>query len=113
MPCFSGTMPVTMLFQMRGEAMGLCERSGPDTPSRAMAARFGSFPSSSRGSMMRRLAPSMPIRTTRPVWPREAVRSQPAAASPSDATSAAVRAAATGNLRFRTRFICRSPLFVR
>jgi len=39
-----------MLFQMRGEERGLCERSGPAMPSLAMAPRFGSLPLSQQGA---------------------------------------------------------------
>ena len=66
MPCFSGIFPVTIVFQMRGDEIGIAERSGPDTPSLAIRVRFGSFRSLISSWTRRGDAPSIPIKIARP-----------------------------------------------
>src|SRR5262245_36024019 len=65
-PCFSGSLPVAIVFQTRGDASGICERRGPHTPCRASSARYGRRPAASIGVTTRGLAPSIPTKSTRP-----------------------------------------------
>ena len=66
MPCFSGVLPVAIVFQILGDEMGICDRSVPCTPCWEIFARFGSLPASISGLTIRGEAPSIPIRNARP-----------------------------------------------
>ena len=70
MPCCSGSLPVAIVVQMRGEIVGSIERSGALHPSATRRANVGSRPAAASGRMTSQVAASMPIRSTRsPVGP--------------------------------------------
>jgi hypothetical protein len=65
MPCLSGSLPVAIEFQIRGEYVGCSVERLPMTPALTSRCKLGISPRSRRGWMIFQSAPSQPTNSTR------------------------------------------------